>query len=203
MQFLTWCLFFSPAVQRIMGVEANLVTCARVRDEIVHRLQNPDAAGAADGQHSGADLSMYPVEDPEVTLHNAIEALQQEEAAAEAEAAVVREERDRVERGLPLLNSAGGMTNAAYAQQAAAGALATPVSASRAGAGANSTGRFATTPGSGQSGQAGDDLTLTPIPSGGPISVTDRPVRCPFCVNQRMLRTIKEAVEHLSTHVVV
>ncbi|KAK3400019.1 Homeodomain-like protein [Sordaria brevicollis] len=48
-----------------------------------------------------------------------------------------------------------------------------------------------------------DPLTLTPIPSGGPVSLTDRPVRCPFCVNQRMLRTIKEAVEHLSTHVVV
>jgi hypothetical protein len=46
-------------------------------------------------------------------------------------------------------------------------------------------------------------LTLTPIQSDGPIATNDRPVRCPFCVNQRMLRTIKEAVEHMSTHVVV
>jgi hypothetical protein len=28
-------------------------------------------------------------------------------------------------------------------------------------------------------------------------------VRCPYCLNQRMLRTIKEAVEHMSTHVIV
>jgi hypothetical protein len=50
---------------------------------------------------------------------------------------------------------------------------------------------------------ADDDLTLTPIDSGAPVSDKERPVRCPFCVNQRMLRTIKEAVEHLSSHVVV
>jgi hypothetical protein len=47
------------------------------------------------------------------------------------------------------------------------------------------------------------DLTLTPITSEQPMTRDDRPVRCPFCVNQRMLRSIKEAVEHLSTHVVV
>lgn len=49
----------------------------------------------------------------------------------------------------------------------------------------------------------GADLTLTPIHSDMPVSMHERPLRCPFCVNQRMLRSIKEAVEHMSTHVVV
>ncbi|KAK4663082.1 hypothetical protein QC763_600560 [Podospora pseudopauciseta] len=51
--------------------------------------------------------------------------------------------------------------------------------------------------------QQGEELTLTPIPSGAPVSVVENPVRCPFCLNKRMLRTIKEAVEHMSSHVVV
>ncbi|TLD13747.1 uncharacterized protein PgNI_03795 [Pyricularia grisea] len=53
--------------------------------------------------------------------------------------------------------------------------------------------------------RAEDDLKLTPIPSASApqLSGPERPVRCPFCVNTRMLRSIKEAVEHLSTHVVV
>lgn len=32
-------------------------------------------------------------------------------------------------------------------------------------------------------------------------AASSRPVRCPFCVNQRMLRSIKDAVDHMSTHV--
>uniref|UniRef100_L2FFP3 Centromere binding protein b n=1 Tax=Colletotrichum fructicola (strain Nara gc5) TaxID=1213859 RepID=L2FFP3_COLFN len=47
------------------------------------------------------------------------------------------------------------------------------------------------------------ELNLTPIKNDDPVSANERPLRCPFCVNQRMLRTIKEAVEHMSTHVVV
>jgi hypothetical protein len=207
------------AVQRVVGVEASLATCARVRDEIVRRMENPqvvqpqDNAGRAHPNGEGAgDAGMYVEEDPEAVLQNALRALQQEEADAEAEAAAVREERERAERGLPPLGTGAGQT---YAQQAAAavGAMATPVSVNRTSVGApNSAGpnanggssggaRFPQTPTG--PGATGEDLTLTPIPSGGPISMTDRPVRCPFCVNQRMLRTIKEAVEHMSTHVVV
>jgi hypothetical protein len=169
---------------------------------------------------------MYTDEDPEVVLQNALRALQQEEADAEAQAAAEREARDRSERGLPPLGTIAGQ---AYAQQAAAAvnAISTPVNAARAsvgpppsagggGGGGGGNGgtannsvappRFiAPTPQpTGSAGSAaGEDLTLTPIPSGGPVSVTDRPVRCPFCLNQRMLRTIKEAVEHMSTHVIV
>ncbi|KAL8348169.1 hypothetical protein RB598_001470 [Gaeumannomyces tritici] len=48
------------------------------------------------------------------------------------------------------------------------------------------------------------ELRLTPIPSSAPAPASgEKPVRCPFCVNTRMLRSIKEAVEHMSTHVVV
>jgi hypothetical protein len=227
------------AVQRVVGVEASLAICARVRDEIVRRLDNPQAPSTPQQQqqqqqqqqhpqlspHPGnGDHPMYTDEDPEVVLQNALRALQQEEADAEAQAAAEREARDRSERGLPPL---GALAGQAYAQQAAAAvnAISTPVSAARASVGPPpSAGGGSGAPGSaagqqprfiaptpqpaaaaaGSTGSAaGEDLTLTPIPSGGPVSITDRPVRCPFCLNQRMLRTIKEAVEHMSTHVIV
>jgi len=213
------------AVQRVVGVEASLATCARVRDEIVRRVENPSQppqtpqqstaqqqqlqnGGSSSGVSAGTngDTSMYVGdEDPEVVLQNALRALQQEEADAEAEAAAAREERDRAERGLPPLGAIAGQ---AYAQHAAAAvnALSTPVGAARASAGPSgptTAARFiASTPIPGGANGAAD-LTLTPIPSDPPISATDRPVRCPFCVNTRMLRTIKESVEHMSTHVVV
>lgn len=34
-------------------------------------------------------------------------------------------------------------------------------------------------------------------------SVGEAPVRCPFCINHRWMRSIKDAVEHMSMHVVV
>ncbi|CAI0651368.1 unnamed protein product, partial [Colletotrichum noveboracense] len=89
-------------------------------------------------------------------------------------AAAAREEREQRER----------------AQGTAAAALATPA-IQRA---ASTASRFVpSTP----------ELNLTPIKNDDPVSANERPLRCPFCVNQRMLRTIKEAVEHMSTHVVV
>jgi hypothetical protein len=241
------------AVQRVIGVEASLAICARVRDEIIRRIDNPQQPQHQQSpstpqqqqqqQHphphphhqnggpppNGGDTPMYADEDPEVVLQNALRALQQEEADAEAQAAAEREARDRADRGLAPL---GALAGQAYAQQAAAAvnAISTPVNTARAsvgpppsssgGGGAGGAGgagngsaaggqRFiAPTPpqpaAAGSAGSAtGEDLTLTPIPSGGPVSITDRPVRCPFCLNQRMLRTIKEAVEHMSTHVIV
>ncbi|WPJ61993.1 hypothetical protein SMAC4_04719 [Sordaria macrospora] len=231
-------------ILRVVGVEPTLATCAKVRDEIIRKLEGPSPGAAAGhhvpnlhqnqhqqhlaglqqhGQHghagqphsalnttgglppgsavAGGDVPMggvySPDDDPEVVLQNALRALQQEEADAEAEAAAAREERERAERGLPPLGTIAGQ---AY------NAMSTPA---RGGGGANGTtttgARFAPGANGGAGGGAGaeDPLTLTPIPSGGPVSLTDRPVRCPFCVNQRMLRTIKEAVEHMSTHVVV
>ncbi|OAA57061.1 centromere-binding protein [Niveomyces insectorum RCEF 264] len=49
----------------------------------------------------------------------------------------------------------------------------------------------------------GGPATTTAAGSAAFSTAANRPVRCPFCVNQRMLRTIKEAVDHMSTHVVV
>jgi len=224
------------AVQRVVGVEASLATCARVRDEIVRRLENPQAPQTpqsqlapplgsvpalppAPQQHAGVpplvpgpngDTPMYVAEDdPEVVLQNALRSLQQEEADAEAEAAVVREERDRAERGLPPLGAIAGQ---AYAQHAAAAvsALTTPGSQRTSigvGSAPTTAARYlAPTPQpvpSPGNPNGNSDLSLTTIPSNPPVSVTDQPMRCPFCVNVRMLRTIKEAVEHMSSHVMV
>lgn len=219
------------AVNRIVGVEPSLATCARVRDEIVRRMEHPQlnhngqsnqaapeaaaaAAAAADPNNSnmnGGTGDVYGDEDPEIMLQNALHALQQEEAEAEAQAAADREARNREERGLAPLDAQ------TYAQQAAGAALATPVrnvAASGQRPGSSSTGPPSHQPQPQQHQQqaqqahftpvtGGDNLNLTPIQSDGPTSSTDRPQRCPFCINQRMLRTIKEAVEHMATHVVV
>lgn len=173
-------------VLRVVGVESSLNTCALVRDEIIRRLANAHAAplsALAAVEPTLAqpppDQPMYEDDDPEVVLQNALRQLQQEEQAAEEQAAAVREERDRQERAAGL-------------QQQVMMAAPPP-------ARAPSDTRYAT-PGH----DISHDLTLTPIHSSEvPMATHDRPLRCPFCVNQRMLRSIKEAVEHMSTHVVV
>lgn len=170
-------------VLRVVGVEASLNTCALVRDEIIRRVT---AAHCPPMPHMPPpdpptpppppEQPMYADDDAEVVLQNALRQLQQEEQAAEEQAAAVREERERQERA--------GMQ--------AAGIMTTPGGRDSADA------RYET-----PTQELAPDLTLTPIHSDGPVSSHDRPLRCPFCVNQRMLRTIKEAVEHMSTHVVV
>lgn len=202
------------SVNRIVGVEPSLAICARARDEIIRRLESPQLNQNSQPNHAivdAANTSVVPApaatngdaygeEDPEVILQNALHALQQEEADAEAQAAADREARDRLERGLPPAISSN--LGASYAQQAAGAALATPVrtaSVATAAAGGSSSQPHA----SARFSATGDELNLTPIPANGPISTNDRPMRCPFCINQRMLRTIKEAVEHMATHVVV
>jgi hypothetical protein len=178
-------------VLRVVGVEASLNTCALVRDEVVRRMnashQSPLPQHAIPQAEPippppppppppVPEQSMYADDDPEVVLQNALRQLQQEEQAAEEQAAAVREERERAER-------AGLHT---------AGMAATP-------SGRESADPRYTTP----SQEMSHDLTLTPIHSEMPLSATEKPIRCPFCVNVRMLRTIREAVEHMSTHVVV
>ncbi|KAG4027612.1 hypothetical protein MFRU_028g00340 [Monilinia fructicola] len=37
----------------------------------------------------------------------------------------------------------------------------------------------------------------------GHAVVGEQPIRCPYCINQRWMRSIKDAVEHMSMHVVV
>lgn len=36
-----------------------------------------------------------------------------------------------------------------------------------------------------------------------PAGPAEPPVRCPYCINHRWMRSIKDAVEHMSMHVVV
>ncbi|PFH60046.1 hypothetical protein XA68_11530 [Ophiocordyceps unilateralis] len=184
-------------ILRVVGVEASLNTCALVRDEVLRRVTAaqhcpppvahlappPDPTSPPSPQpppppppEQQQPPSMYAEDDAEVVLQNALRQLQQEEQAAEEQAAAVREERERQER----------------ADMQAAAIMATPA------ARASSDPRF-TTPAQ----ELAPELTLTPIHADGPVAPHDRPLRCPFCVNQRMLRTIKEAVEHMSTHVVV
>lgn len=240
------------AVNRIVGVEPSLATCARVRDEIVHRMEHPNLNHNGQPNHpnvpaqqsppqpsqdpnaslNGAAGEVYGEQDPELLLQNALQALQQEEADAEAQAAAEREARDRDER---VLAPMGGAQS--YAQQAAGAALATPVRNGVAQASSSSDSGAQPqhqqqqhqsqppptqpqfqhqSPHQQQQQQqqqhqqarftpsnVDEDLNLTPIPANVPVSTTDRPMRCPFCINQRMLRTIKEAVEHMATHVVV
>ncbi|KAI1333255.1 hypothetical protein F5Y16DRAFT_8003 [Xylariaceae sp. FL0255] len=180
-RFMTISADTSPAtirdiVLRVVGVEASLGTCARVRDEIIRRIETAAPHPGAPGVPQAVESDAYAeAEDPEVVLQNALRQMQQDEADAEAEAAAAREQRDRQD-GLPPI----------------APGLVTPgQNPARGGA------RFTPT------GPDEHSLTLTPIPSAGTMSNTDRPLRCPFCVNHRLLRTIKEAVEHMSTHVVV
>lgn len=173
-------------VLRVVGVEASLNVCALVRDEVVRRMSTtqppppppPLVAAEPAIPPMQPEPTMYNDDDPEVVLQNALRQLQQEEQAAEEQAAAVREERERAERaGLPP-----------------PGIMMTPNGR------ASSVTRFASTPAQ----EIAPDLTLTPIPAGdGPHATNEKPLRCPFCINQRMLRTIKEAVEHMSTHVVV
>jgi hypothetical protein len=182
-RFMTISAETSPAairdaVLRVVGVEASLTTCARVRDEVIRRVENPPLhPGLSSAPPPPAESDAFAeAEDPEVVLQNALRQMQQEEADAEAEAAAVREQRDRQEHGLPPI----------------APGLSTPGPVPP-----RNNARFTPV------GPEEHSLTLTPISSGQAISSTDRPLRCPFCVNQRMLRSIKEAVEHMSTHVVV
>ncbi|OTA69131.1 Homeodomain-like protein [Hypoxylon sp. EC38] len=169
------------AVLRVVGVEASLATCAQVRDEVVRRLENPTPAPLptlAGATVNPAEANAFAGgDDPEVVLQNALRQMQQDEEDAEAHAASIREQRERQEQGLPPI--APSLQTPAPQQNQRTAARFTPAAAED------------------------PSLTLTPISSGSALAGADRPLRCPFCVNQRMLRSIKEAVEHMSTHVVV
>lgn len=170
---------------RVVGVESSLSTCALVRDEIIRRMAGRPLSPQPTALLSDTALAppthehpMFAEDDPEMVLQNALRQLQQEEQVAEEQAAAVREERERAERvnaGLPPEDLDPTHDPREPTET-----------------------RYVSPP-----HDLGQDLTLTPIHSDGPNSAHERPLRCPFCINQRMLRTIKEAVEHLSTHVVV
>ncbi|SPN99875.1 uncharacterized protein DNG_02727 [Cephalotrichum gorgonifer] len=178
---------------RVIGVEPSLNTCALVRDEVIRRQSAPasyvsTAAMVANQAISAAGQPPHPEVSPTDQHHPPIDAQLYATANPEDDPEVV------LQNALRQLQQ----------EEAEAEASAATVRAERDRA--DQMGQGYATP-TRQSAPrvtaAEEELTLTPIDSGAPMSNRDRPVRCPFCVNQRMLRTIKEAVEHLSTHVVV
>jgi hypothetical protein len=184
-------------INRVVGVEATLGICALVRDEILRRNMvsrplsppppppPPPPPLVADPSMSPPpppqpEQPMYSDDDAEIVLQNALRQLQEDEQVAEEQAAVVREERERAERINAGLHSTEDLDDGHGRIHHSEASYVSP-----------------------PHHDLSTDLTLTPIPSETPNSTHERPLRCPFCLNQRMLRTIKEAVEHLSTHVVV
>ncbi|KPM45312.1 hypothetical protein AK830_g1128 [Neonectria ditissima] len=170
-------------VIRVVGVEASLHICALVRDEIIRRMSSPQQ------QHQPP-----PPPPPMVTNEPVIPPPQPDQPMyADDDPEVVLQ---NALRQLQQEEQAAEEQAAAVREErdrAERASLMTPSGR------ASSVSRYTATPGQ----DMAPDLTLTPINSEGPVSNHDRPLRCPFCVNNRMLRTIKEAVEHLSTHVVV
>lgn len=197
-------------VARCLNIEVSVHTCALVRDEILHRIASgvqpqdpamsnynlavnidPNVTGSDpmyvdDG---GSDDQGHDQDSTDMVLSNALRMMQQEDQAVDANAAAVREEQQR-DRDRANNTPNGSRNHGMAPPPASHGMLSTTPTSQR------NNMRF--------SDLSAADLSLTPIHSEGPMSTThDKPLRCPFCINQRMLRTIKEAVEHMSTHVVV
>lgn len=179
-------------VIRIVGVEPSLNTCALVRDEVIRRQSSPTAYTSATALVANQALSAA---GPNPEAASPTEPHPPIDAQLYATAANPEDDPEVV-----LQNALRQLQQ----EEAEAEASAANVRAERERA--DQLGQEYSTP-TRQSAprvtSAEEELTLTPIDSGAPMSNRDRPVRCPFCVNQRMLRTIKEAVEHMSTHVVV
>lgn len=168
-------------VIRVVGVEASLHTCALVRDEIIRRMTSPHQPP--------------PPPPPMVTTEPTIPPPQQDQPmyADDDPEVVLQNALRQLQQEEQAAEEQAAAVREERERVERAGLMSTP------GGRASSVSRYTATPGQ----EMAPDLTLTPINSEGPVSNHDRPLRCPFCVNQRMLRTIKEAVEHLSTHVVV
>lgn len=189
---------------RAYGIEATLSACALARDEAFRKSSAPPNSIPPSAPPlplsetppvtaGPPDQTTYADDDPEVVLQNALRQLQQEEAAAEEQAAVVREERERHDRANgsvhpPVLLAPDGRASPGTRYATPTGPLAGPPV------------------GHGEPhGEVHGELRIAPVSMADTAAnPTDKQlVRCPFCVNQRMLRTTKEAVEHMSTHVVV
>lgn len=165
---------------RTFGVESSLSICALVRDEIIRRISQA-------AQESTSPLPTDNIDSPIIPPPQ--EQQQQQPLYAEDDPEVV------LQNALRQLQEE---EQAAEEQAAAVREERERLSMSRPPHRASSDIRYET-PGQ----EIAPDLTLTPIHSEAPVNPQDMPLRCPFCVNQRILRSIKEAVEHMSTHVVV
>lgn len=178
-------------VIRLVGVEPSLNTCALVRDEVIRRQSSPMAYSATALVANQALSAAGPNPESPTEHHPPIDA---QLYATAADADPEEDPEVVLQNALRQLQE-----EEAEAEASAASVRAERERADKLG------GEYSTPTRQGPPHvtTTADGLTLTPIDPGAPLTNGDRPRRCPFCVNHRMLRTIKEAVEHMSTHVIV
>ncbi len=192
---------------RTLGFEPTISVCTRVRDEIIRYAEQSGVAPPV-----GTLGSAGAMPDPQTTAAAAVVAAAAAAAAAAGATAGTGDEAASQQQAQgPNGNGAGlGTSGSIYhphpdddpdavvqnalqqLQQEADAAEAEAAAAAAAAAGAG---------GANPGTALHPDLSIST--SSGSASAATRPVRCPFCLNQRMLRTIREAVDHMSTHVVV
>ncbi|TLS28796.1 hypothetical protein PpBr36_01215 [Pyricularia pennisetigena] len=201
-------------IQRVVSLDVSLDNCALIRDTAlrgaasVEQQSHMDIAAAAaavaaattSDAHDRPSMSIGSVEgeedDPELALQKALRQIQQQEEASVVQASSSETQIDACL--MPPRNGVGTLVTGGFEphqQQHHHQIQQSPPQPQQISQQQHGTALL----------RAEDDLKLTPIPSASApqLSGPERPVRCPFCVNTRMLRSIKEAVEHLSTHVVV
>lgn len=169
-------------ILRVVGVEASLSICALVRDEVVRRIAiaNTHATAVAALAAPPPEPEMEPSPPPpEPPMYNDDDP---EVVLQNALRQLQEEEQAAEEQAAAVREERERAERSLHAQL---------VDGPRA----DSTPRYET-----PSHELPPELTLTPLHTEDHL-VHDRPLRCPFCVNQRMLRSIKEAVDHMSTHV--
>lgn len=176
-------------IVRVVGVEPSLNTCALVRDEIVRRQSTPapysGAAAIVASQAAAAVAASAGEPVPQPPIDSQLYADNEDDPEVVLQNALRQLQQEEAEAEASAASVRQERERAEQLGQSGV-AINTPTRQS-----------------SSRISNADEDLNLKPISSAAPVSNYDRPVLCPFCVNQRMLRTIKEAVEHLSTHVVV
>lgn len=187
-------------ILRVIGVEASLTTCALVRDEILHRSTEAQNIAAQqtmlDGSVDHAQAEPHYVEDDaETVLQNALQELQESERAAEDHAASVREQRNNPQQQQQQHQAPTQQQSQPQQQQQDQNSVGMHHSMDDE------------TKGIPNSTYATAELALASIPGPPPPPppqpVSEEPIRCPYCRNVKMLRSIKLAVEHMSTHVEV
>ncbi|KAH8839112.1 hypothetical protein MCOR27_011809 [Pyricularia oryzae] len=205
-------------IQRVVSLDVSLDNCTIIRDTAlrgavsIEQQSHMDIAAAAaavaaattSDSHDRPSISIGSVEgeedDPELALQKALRQIQQQEEVSVAQGNGGETQIDTCL--MPARNSVGTLVTSGFEphqqqHQQTQQSPPQPQQISQQQMSQQQHGAALL--------RAEDNLKLTPIPSASApqLSGSERPVRCPFCVNTRMLRSIKEAVEHLSTHVVV
>lgn len=198
-----------------LGIEPSIATCARVRDEIA-RYNAAAVAGEASALALGNSTS-----ESEANAATAAAAAVAVAAAAAAAAnaaspstrALSNDPQHHQQQQHHGFNANGGDSvyhphpdeDPEIVLQNALRQLQEKEEAEAAAAQALAAAGAATQQPPATPSQSGLGLGVS-SPAVGDASATsgaNSPMKCPFCLNTRMLRTVKEAVEHMATHVVV